>query len=100
MLNRKRPESSGNTPEADYEAGRAAMRDSDHQDLSGNSCPYSPTDRQLANHRTNWLTGYYDQFVDDSEIKARERMGLPLINWVPPSDEPKKKAKHHVRERN
>jgi hypothetical protein len=76
------------------------MRDSDHQDLSGNSCPYSATDRQVANHRTNWLTGYYDQFVDDSEIRAREKMGLPLINWVPPPDEPKKKAKHHVRERN
>jgi hypothetical protein len=54
----------------------------------------------VANHRTNWLTGYYDQFVDDSEIRAREKMGLPLINWVPPPDEPKKKAKHHVRERN
>ena len=95
---KQKPSDPRNSPEADYEAGRAAMRDSDHQDLSGISCPYSPTDRQTANHRTNWLTGFYDQFVDDSEIKARERMGLPLINWVPPKEE--KKAKHHARERN
>jgi hypothetical protein len=72
-----------------------------HEDpISGSDCPYPAGDKDRSNSRTNWLTGYYDQFVDDSEIRAREKMGLPLINWVPPSDEPKKKAKHHVRERN
>lgn len=101
-MRRSRIDDGLKTPEADYEDGRAAMRQQHHEDeIGGAACPYPFGDKDRTNGRVNWLTGYYDQFVDDSEIRARDTLGLPLVNWVPPAEEGgKKKGKHHVRERN
>lgn len=87
------------SPADDYRAGREHRKQEAgaRQDLSGSACPFAHDDRQNSDRRTRWLTGYYDEFVDERELWARERLGLPPINWTPPPEEAKK-TKGRVRE--
>lgn len=87
------------SPEDDYLAGRDA-RKQEHgarQDLSGSACPFEHGDRENSDRRTRWLSGYYDEFVDERELWARAKLGLPLACWTPPP-EATKKTKGRVRE--
>lgn len=87
------------SPADDYRAGREYRKQEGgaSQDLSGVACPFEHGDRENSDRRTRWLTGYYDEFVDERELWAREELGLPLVNWTPPPEEPKK-TKGRVRE--
>lgn len=80
------------SPEADYLSGREARKGEAgaREDLSGRACPFEHGDRENCDRRTRWLSGYYDEFVDERELWAREKLGLPLVNWTPPPEEPKK----------
>lgn len=77
-------------PADEYAAGRAARAHEPHESRpQGLACPYETGDKAVERERCHWLRGYYDEFVDCSERRARQRMGLRVFNWVP---EPEKKA--------
>lgn len=87
------------SPEDDYQAGREfrTREQGARNDLSGSGCPFPHGDRENTDRRTRWLSGYYDEFVEERELWARKKLGLPLVNWTPPPEEPKK-TKGRVRE--
>ena len=88
----KKPPRPPPDPQTVHQAGRTARAEQqDRHDISASQCPYPAREHAVARERVEWLTGYYDQFVDESEIRARERMGLPLVNWPVPPPTPKKR---------
>lgn len=67
----------------EYQAGRQARaRQINKTDWSGSQCPFPPSQFQpgYGASRVEWLLGYYDQAVDESELKARTALGLRLVN--------------------
>jgi ribosome modulation factor len=52
-------------------------------------CPYQFGDDTTKAQRVAWLTGFYDEVVDQTELRVRRKLGLPEVNWTPPPEKTK-----------